>query len=476
MRFSFFPRWRGLGSALLLWVLVAGTAHAQLPDTLDLRPTKYNELVSHIVVGRPVPPIVRFRIRNLSPGSIYGQYTMRCRVDANPSHDTAVWVGIPGGGTSPAPDFYFQLRNLPVGRHTVRVWLDAPAGTIDPNPANDTLRYVVRVVPAAQSTRRRALVEEFTATTCLPCGTYAPFIAQWLADAPQDTAALTVAYQQDFPAPGCFYQNPSSIAQRVAAGINAVPTFRVNGARPVFMPWAGSNPLIDEMYDPAFVTLDATYTRDSLTGQFTVWPIVTPLAEFEPSQLRPSISVAWVEPEVPAVHAINGQTTFHHVSHFVETNWPTTPLTLGTVGVPVVVPPATYTPDTADHVVNVATLVPIVWLRSAFATDGVLQAVRARPLGSPLGGTAPAVRAFGFSLAPNPAHGLTRLHLTLPTAQLVAVEVVDALGRRALSPPATAHAPGQLALPLDVRGLPAGVYAVRLTAGNQTLTRRLVVE
>ncbi|MBC7447426.1 MAG: T9SS type A sorting domain-containing protein [Hymenobacteraceae bacterium] len=473
--------WLRLGGALLSVLLAAGAAHAQLPDTLDLRPIKRNDLLSHRVVSEPGVPIVRFRIANMSPSSFYGQYTMRCRVDARPSHDTLVWVGIQGAGTSPAPDFYFQLRGqlrgLPLGRHTVKVWLDPPAGTLDPNRANDTLRYAIRVVPAHQSEPRLALIEDYTSTTCGPCGPTATALNTWLQASPQDTAAVVVAFQQDFPVPGCYYQNPSSVARRHSFSIVGVPYFMPNGASPVNISQFWLLNMYGEFFRPSFVHLDASYYRDPSSGKLTLWATVTPLADFEPNQQRPEITVAWIEPEVPAFRAINGQTVLHNVSHFVQTNWAATSLVLGAAGTTNVIAPATYLPDTADHVQDPTTLVPIVWVKSRFGPDGVLQAVRARRLSAPLG-VAPSVSAdvLSFGLTPNPARGSATLRVTLPTAQPVEVEVLDGLGRRVLISSVPARPAGAYAWPLDVRGLGPGVYAVRLTTGGHVATRRLVVE
>ncbi len=462
--------WLRRVGVLLTLTLAAAAARAQLPDTLDLGLVKVTSARSHYVATTAVPLLLVVQVTNRSQNlGAYGAYTLRCRVNTGTPRDTLVTLAVRPGGFSGRPYYWFQLWNLPVGRHVIKIWGVPPTGTTDPNPLNDTLVYTTRVVPPAQSTARRALVEEFTATTCGPCATYAPHIERWLHEPPQDTAALAVAYQQDFPAPGCYYQNPSSVARRLAANIVGVPFFQLNRAYPTFLPWAGFNTLIGELYAPAFVRLEATYERDSVTGQFTVWPVLTPLAEFDATQRRPTFGVAWVEPSVPAFQATNGQDTLHNVSHFTQSNWGA-PVTFGAVGVPIAVPPATYTPAPADHVQNPARLVPIVWATSVFGPDGVLQAVRARRR-SPVG-VAPAVAAGRavLRLAPNPArHETVVTGLPAPAAGQSAapVQLFDGLGRLLRTVPGdTPNAR------LDVRGLPAGVYTVRVAAA----TRRLVIE
>ncbi|GAB3874338.1 hypothetical protein GCM10028824_27430 [Hymenobacter segetis] len=84
--------------------------------------------------------------------------------------------------------------------------------------------------------------------------------------------------------------------------------------------------------------------------------------------------------------------------------------------------------------------------------------------------TTPAAPVPAFGLLPNPAHGMAmvRLPAGLGAATLT---VLDVLGRAVRSQTTTeAHAE------LDLTGLPAGLYAVRVAAGNQAITQRLVVE
>lgn len=77
---------------------------------------------------------------------------------------------------------------------------------------------------------------------------------------------------------------------------------------------------------------------------------------------------------------------------------------------------------------------------------------------------APLTRAW-----PVPAHG--QLHLALEAAARPSrVELLDALGRRVLSQPATA------ALTLDIASLPAGAYVLRVHYASGPVMRRVVVE
>ncbi len=82
-------------------------------------------------------------------------------------------------------------------------------------------------------------------------------------------------------------------------------------------------------------------------------------------------------------------------------------------------------------------------------------------------------RRLSVSLAPNPARSASVATVTAPAGP-VTVAVFDALGRRVLA--VGSDGPdGARTFPLDLSRLAPGVYAVRLQAGTQTRTQRLVI-
>ncbi|MCC3154878.1 T9SS type A sorting domain-containing protein [Hymenobacter sp. BT770] len=82
----------------------------------------------------------------------------------------------------------------------------------------------------------------------------------------------------------------------------------------------------------------------------------------------------------------------------------------------------------------------------------------------------------GVSVFPNPAHiKATVLVPAVPGATSATLTVLDALGRSVRTQIAAISASDRQ-VELDLTGLPAGLYAVRLTSGSRTDTRRLVVE
>jgi hypothetical protein len=77
---------------------------------------------------------------------------------------------------------------------------------------------------------------------------------------------------------------------------------------------------------------------------------------------------------------------------------------------------------------------------------------------------------------PNPARQRVTARFTLPrsAAQDATLQLYDVLGRSVRSIDVSEHA-GRHKQPLDVSGLPSGVYVLRLEAGGTAEARRLTV-
>ena len=103
-------------------------------------------------------------------------------------------------------------------------------------------------------------------------------------------------------------------------------------------------------------------------------------------------------------------------------------------------------------------------------------------LGSTTGiaGESPKVDPLSLSVWPNPIAGRARIAFTLPGSAAARIEVFDAAGRLRSSIPHAPRGAGPHALDWNAldgsgRPLPAGVYAVRLTAGQWTESRQVVL-
>ncbi len=96
------------------------------------------------------------------------------------------------------------------------------------------------------------------------------------------------------------------------------------------------------------------------------------------------------------------------------------------------------------------------------------------PILPPLAGEAPpAASALALSAGPNPTVGPLALSLSLATPSAVTVEAFDALGRRVLHATTTLGA-GRQTLGLSTATWRAGLYVVRVTAGEASATARVV--
>ena len=87
--------------------------------------------------------------------------------------------------------------------------------------------------------------------------------------------------------------------------------------------------------------------------------------------------------------------------------------------------------------------------------------------------TVPAA-TFDLRVAPSPFGASTTVHLALPEAARLQVELYDALGRRVRAWDEGARAAGAHRVRVSGEGLAPGVYTLRLVAGDRQATRRLV--
>jgi hypothetical protein len=82
---------------------------------------------------------------------------------------------------------------------------------------------------------------------------------------------------------------------------------------------------------------------------------------------------------------------------------------------------------------------------------------------------------FAFGVAPNPATTTAKVTIDLPEAAAVKVSLYDLSGRRVATVVNRVLSEGKNAAALDVGGMPAGVYILRLEAGGRVAAKRLAV-
>jgi subtilisin family serine protease len=121
---------------------------------------------------------------------------------------------------------------------------------------------------------------------------------------------------------------------------------------------------------------------------------------------------------------------------------------------------------------------PVASLAGRTVTGGRLNAFRAITNGDAVVGVAPRMDAE-WRVAPNPTRGGVTIELALPVAGPVALAVFDLAGRRVREEPAVALGAGAHVLRWDgsddrARGVPAGVYLVRVETPMGSVVRRVV--
>jgi hypothetical protein len=82
---------------------------------------------------------------------------------------------------------------------------------------------------------------------------------------------------------------------------------------------------------------------------------------------------------------------------------------------------------------------------------------------------------FAFGVAPNPATTTAKVIINLPGATAVKVSLYDLAGRRVTTVVDRVLSEGEHAAALEVGGIPAGVYILRLEAGDRVAAKRLAV-
>ncbi len=91
-------------------------------------------------------------------------------------------------------------------------------------------------------------------------------------------------------------------------------------------------------------------------------------------------------------------------------------------------------------------------------------------------GTVEPARAWGLAVQPNPGDGLFRLTFKQAPAGTLLADAFDSAGRRVRSQVYEVQQDAAFSAALDLRGLPAGVYWLRLTNGTQVGAVRLALQ
>lgn len=463
---------RPAATLLTVWgMTITGVAAQPAPLPFDVRATSSG--LAPVVALTRAPLTLAIQFQNPGTNTIWAM-DVHYRIDNGPIQ-TIAYAFPPGGyliaqggrQTVPHPTRWTPPR---LGQYTVRCWAsNLNVVRADGNPANDTV--TTRVTVVAREAPRLAVLEVFTSGSCPVCGAGAAALEALETRRGGQVASLH--YPQNIPNTGDLYQTPETVGRRHYYGIQAVPYVTLDGATPKPASRLSDSDVVDRQAQPCFLALDAVFTRQPTSRRVSVLARLTALGPGASPNLV--LRAVVVEPRVTPSLAANGQT---YLPNLVRKLLPSS--AGAAVGV---LPVGTTRPFSTVWAVPLAVrncaigALEVVVFAQDTVTHEIQQAVRARLNG--VLGTPEAAAALTCAVAPNPVErgqSPAVAYLTLPTAARVQLTVTDALGRSVLVVPNRELPAGAHVLPLDLRGVAPGVYAVCVTAGGQVLTRRLVVE
>ncbi len=228
--------------------------------------------------------------------------------------------------------------------------------------------------------------------------------------------------------------------------------------------------LLNSYYNaPAVMSISADYTVVGRT--VTANAHLMPYADFDAGDVV--LHMVITERHTRNNARTNGETDFYNVMKKMMPNANGT--TLGALTRRQAVNMTqTFTFPTNNNVEHLDSLEVVVFaqaLNSKTTLNGG-NALRTNPTGL----SADEATLGALSIAPNPTAGAANVYLSLRAAQRVSADVMDALGRVVATVPAQSLTEGAHTLPLSLAGVARGLYVVRVTTGDTTRSRRLVVE
>ncbi len=250
------------------------------------------------------PVAIRAEVRNLGSQPITS-LSMHYRVDGGAVE--SAMVSIPALPTAAVADVEHPLPWVPAssGMHTIDLWCNAPNGTTDQWPANDTIHFTIAVEDTFVV--RTTLIEMFTSSTCSPCVG---------ANAKLDTVIIPaidnyclIKYQMSWPGDGDPYYISAAGTRSSFYNISSIPDLRfdTHEESTQFL-----EPVDVEAYQeiPAYMSMqviDAVFTGTQVSGTVEVQVLV----DMPGTDIR--LQMAVVERMTTGNASTNGETEFHQV-------------------------------------------------------------------------------------------------------------------------------------------------------------------
>ncbi len=362
--------------------------------------------------------------------------------------------------------------NAAVGSHEVRVWASNLNGNADGNPLNDELMKTVSV--ATQSVQRKAMLEQFTSSTCGPCASLetswgAPVLSSFNPNQTGSDIAV-IKYHMNWPSPGNDPSyNPDGNTRKSYYGVSGIPDRFMDGA-----PFSSNSAsgLTNAAARPAFASVAISYTMTWSTINVDV--TVTPYADFAGTH-RLFIAVTEDRYDYPA--STTSQDVFKYVMRKILPNGNGILVSNLSAGVPQTFSQS-YTfsggsPAQGNYNLwtNLDNSTVVAFLQN-MGTKDILNADFA-PLTAPVG-IEESILDNGLAIYPNPATDVLNVRFEMPSAGQVFFELSNAIGQRVLVS-GQSFGSGQQLVDIDLSSLADGMYYLTMTSGGQRTTKAVSI-
>jgi hypothetical protein len=339
---------------------------------------------------------------------------------------------------------------------------------------------------AQNANGRITLVETFTSSTCPPCNPGNVALEGLLANSTNDGKYASLKYQMSWPGSGDPYFTNEGDVRRNFYSVSGIPQTFVDagyGGNPSSMTQNNLNSAY--AIDPKF-EVTAFYTIDEANQKVDIQIDIESLFELSPgSRMFCAIYEHTTDNNVGG----NGETEFEQVMKKMLPSAAGTvlsPMTTGqtnhydfsyTFNGTYRLPPNATDPidnNTEHSVEEFSDLGVIVWVQKMSGDHEIYQAVDAT-MGS--AGLEEATALVGdIALYPNPASDMATVVFHTTQIQDVDVELYDITGVLVSTESRKAVEAGRVQHNLNLSGLPAGMYTVRVMAGGVVMSRRLTVK
>ncbi|OFZ06657.1 MAG: hypothetical protein A3D92_19600 [Bacteroidetes bacterium RIFCSPHIGHO2_02_FULL_44_7] len=334
---------------------------------------------------------------------------------------------------------------------------------------------------------RTTLVETFTSSTCPPCNPGNVALENLLANSINDGKYVSLKYQMSWPGNGDPYYTLEADTRRNFYSVTGIPQTFIDAG------WGG-NPsnIAQSNLNSAYAVdakmdIQATYQVDEVNQTVTVQIDLESYFDMTPGS---RLFVAIYEHETDNNVGGNGETTFEQVMKKMLPSSAGTPmqpiLTGGTAhyeftytfnGSYILPPNATQPIDhaTEHSVEEFSDLGVIVWTQTMSGAKEVYQAENAT-MGFPTNSLEEnSVLVGSASIYPNPAADQATVVFHATQSEDVEIALYNVLGELVSFETLKSVVPGRVQHNMDLSGLPAGMYTVRIATGAESISKHLTV-